>query len=70
MAKNDRIQIEVKKLKAKVEELKRKAGPKIEEGKQFVLKEEQEVEKYIRTNPMKSVGVAFAVGFLIGRMGK
>lgn len=70
MAKKDSIQTEVKKLRAKVDDLKRKVGPKLEEGKEFLMHEEKEAEKYIKANPIKAVGVAFAVGFFLGRLSK
>ena len=41
---------------------------KFEEGREFVVKEEKEVEIYIKKNPMKSVAVAFMVGLFIGKM--
>lgn len=70
MPKKDRLQEEVQVLRSKVDSLKRQVGPKLKEGKEFLMKEEKEVEKYVRANPMKSVGVAFALGFLLGRMSK
>jgi ElaB/YqjD/DUF883 family membrane-anchored ribosome-binding protein len=32
------------------------------------MKEEKEIEQYIKKNPFKAVGVAFIVGFFMGRI--
>lgn len=39
-----------------------------EHGKQRAVAAEQEVEKQISSHPMQSVGIAFGVGFLIGKL--
>ncbi|MFA5049808.1 MAG: hypothetical protein WC501_02265 [Candidatus Micrarchaeia archaeon] len=72
MGKNPKqiIEEDVELLKRKVDELKRQAGPKIDQGKQFVAKEEKEVEAYIRANPLKSVALAFTLGLLLGKLSK
>ncbi len=72
MGKNPKqiIEEDVELLKKKVNELKNQAGPKIAQGKQFVEKEEKEVEAYIRANPLKSVALAFALGLLLGKLSK
>lgn len=37
-------------------------------GKQRAIDAEQQVEKQISTHPLQSVGIAFGVGFLIGKL--
>ncbi|GEM_PF-1352834 len=39
-----------------------------EMGKEFLMKEEKEIEEYIKKNPFKAVGIAFIVGLLMGKM--
>jgi|GEM_PF-7124438 len=37
-------------------------------GKDALEHEAEEVERFVRKEPLKAVGVAFAVGFLLGKM--
>ena len=43
-------------------------GGGAEKGKNLLMKEEKDIEQYIKKNPFKAVGVAFMVGFLMGRI--
>ena len=47
---------------------KKTLADEAEMGKEFLMKEEKEIEQYIKKNPFKAVGIAFIVGLLMGRM--
>ena len=59
-----------KDLKKKEKKYSKTIKAKAQEGMELFEHEEKEVEKYIKENPMKAVGVAFAVGFLLGKLSK
>ncbi|MFH2106163.1 MAG: DUF883 C-terminal domain-containing protein [Candidatus Micrarchaeota archaeon] len=64
------LDTEIDKVKKKVVELEKKLDLKVSEGKTLVRSKEHDVEQYVKTNPMQAVGIAFALGFFLGKLSK
>ncbi len=61
---------ELERMKRKVVELEKKLEIKLDAGKAFVIEKEHDVEEYVKDNPMQSIGIAFGVGFLLGKFSR
>jgi ElaB/YqjD/DUF883 family membrane-anchored ribosome-binding protein len=68
------IELNVDQMKRRIMELEKRVASnvsgKIEHGREVVMEKEHDVEEYIKAHPMKSVGVAFMVGFMLGKATK
>ena len=50
-----------------VSEVKKAINREVKKTKKLISEEQEQVIEYIQNNPLKSVAIAFLVGYLLGR---
>ncbi|MFH2106165.1 MAG: hypothetical protein ABII22_02815 [Candidatus Micrarchaeota archaeon] len=68
------VDLNAEQMKRRIIDLEKKlasnVSSRVAHGREVVMEREHDVEEYVKAHPMKSVGIAFMVGFMLGKATK